>query len=46
MTPALVVNADEFGLSTEVSRGIVQAHRNGIVTSTSVLVTLVVPEGW
>ena len=34
---SLVVNADEFGLSPEVSRGILQAHRNGIVTSTSVL---------
>lgn len=34
---SLVVNADEFGLSTEVSRGILQAHRTGIVTSTSVL---------
>jgi chitin disaccharide deacetylase len=34
---SLVVNADEFGLSTEVSRGILLAHREGIVTSTSVL---------
>jgi predicted glycoside hydrolase/deacetylase ChbG (UPF0249 family) len=33
----LVVNADEFGLSPEISRGILQAHRNGIVTSTSLL---------
>jgi chitin disaccharide deacetylase len=34
---ALVVNADEFGLSAEVSRGIVRAHREGIVSSTSML---------
>jgi predicted glycoside hydrolase/deacetylase ChbG (UPF0249 family) len=34
---SLVVNADEFGLSPEVSRGVLQAHRTGIVTSTSVL---------
>ena len=34
---SLVVNADEFGLSAEVSRGILIAHREGIVTSTSVL---------
>src|SRR3954466_3764372 len=34
---SLVVNADEFGISEEVSRGILIAHREGIVTSTSVL---------
>jgi chitin disaccharide deacetylase len=34
---SLVVNADEFGLSREISRGILTAHREGIVTSTSVL---------
>jgi predicted glycoside hydrolase/deacetylase ChbG (UPF0249 family) len=33
----LVVNADDFGLSPGVSRGIVRAHREGVVTSTSVL---------
>jgi predicted glycoside hydrolase/deacetylase ChbG (UPF0249 family) len=33
----LVVNADDFGLSTAISRGILAAHRNGIVTSTSLL---------
>jgi chitin disaccharide deacetylase len=36
-TTSLVVNADEFGLSPEVSRGIVQAHREGVVSSTSIL---------
>jgi chitin disaccharide deacetylase len=36
-TTSLVVNADEFGLSSEVSRGIVQAHLDGIVSSTSIL---------
>ena len=34
---ALVVNADEFGLSESISRGILLAHREGVVTSTSVL---------
>ena len=34
---SLVVNADEFGISEEVSKGILIAHREGIVTSTSVL---------
>jgi chitin disaccharide deacetylase len=33
----LVVNADDFGQSPAVSRGILRAHREGIVTSTSVL---------
>jgi len=33
----LVVNADEFGLFPDVSTGIITAHRDGIVTSTSVL---------
>jgi predicted glycoside hydrolase/deacetylase ChbG (UPF0249 family) len=33
----LVVNADGFGGSPAVSRGVLQAHREGIVTSTSVL---------
>jgi predicted glycoside hydrolase/deacetylase ChbG (UPF0249 family) len=34
---SLVVNADEFGINDDVSRGILIAHREGIVTSTSVL---------
>jgi predicted glycoside hydrolase/deacetylase ChbG (UPF0249 family) len=36
-TIRLVVNADDFGLSPGISRGIMRAHREGIVTSTSVL---------
>jgi predicted glycoside hydrolase/deacetylase ChbG (UPF0249 family) len=34
----LVVNADDFGLSPGVNRGIARAHREGIVTSTSLMV--------
>jgi predicted glycoside hydrolase/deacetylase ChbG (UPF0249 family) len=34
----LVVNADDFGMSSGVNRGVVQAHREGIVTSTSLMV--------
>jgi chitin disaccharide deacetylase len=34
----LVVNADDFGLSAGVNRGIVDAHERGIVTSTSLMV--------
>src|SRR5262245_61857312 len=33
----LVVNADDFGSAPSVSRGILRAHRDGIVTSTSLL---------
>ena len=33
----LVVNADDFGMSPAVSRGILRAHRDGVVTSTSLL---------
>jgi predicted glycoside hydrolase/deacetylase ChbG (UPF0249 family) len=34
----LIVNADDFAMSPGVSRGILEAHATGIVTSTSVLV--------
>jgi chitin disaccharide deacetylase len=34
----LIVNADDFGLSPGVNRGILQAHRHGIVTSASLMV--------
>jgi len=34
----LIVNADDFGLSTGVNRGIVEAHLYGIVTSASAMV--------
>ena len=35
----LIVNADDFGLTAGVSRGILAAHRRGVVTSTTMLVT-------
>ena len=34
----LIVNADDYGLSPGVNRGIVRAHRQGIVTSASLMV--------
>lgn len=37
-TRSLIVNADDFGYSFSVNRGIIEAHTKGIVTSTSVLV--------
>ena len=41
----LIVNADDFGLTAGVSRGILEAHRNGIVTSTTLLVNRAIPPG-
>lgn len=34
----LIVNADDFGLTPDVNRGIIKAHEQGIVTSTSLMV--------
>jgi hopanoid biosynthesis associated protein HpnK len=36
----LVVNADDFGISRGVNRGIVEAHRSGLVTSASLMANL------
>jgi predicted glycoside hydrolase/deacetylase ChbG (UPF0249 family) len=36
----LIVNADDFGLTAGVSQGILRAHREGLVTSTTVLASL------
>ena len=38
MSRVLIVNADDFGLSSGVNRGVAQAHDEGIVTSTSAMV--------
>lgn len=38
MTRYLIVNADDFGLTEGVSRGIIRAHREGILTSTTFMV--------
>lgn len=34
----LIVNADDFGLSAGVNRGVVRAHEEGVVTSASLMV--------
>lgn len=36
----LIVNADDFGDTEEVTRGIIEAHKNGIVTSTSLMANM------
>ncbi len=40
MTRYLIVNADDFGISAGVSRGILEGHQRGILTSTSAMVNL------
>jgi chitin disaccharide deacetylase len=35
----LIVTADDFGITRGVNRGVVEAHRTGILTSTSLLVS-------
>lgn len=39
MEKYLIVNADDFGASTGVNRGIVECHTRGVVTSVSLMVT-------
>lgn len=36
----LIVNADDFGASRGITRGIIEAHREGILTSTSLMVNM------
>ncbi len=43
MAVELIVNADDFGLAPSISAGIIDAHRNGIVTSCNLLVNAVTP---
>lgn len=35
----LIVNADDFGASTGINRGILECHTRGVLTSTSLMVT-------
>ena len=35
----LVVNADDFGLTRDVNQGIIEAHRSGILTATTLMAT-------
>ena len=40
----MIVNADDFNLTNGVSKGILEAHDSGIVTSTSALINLPIPK--
>lgn len=44
MIKYLIVNADDFGYSYSINKGIIEAHINGIVTSTSVMVDAIVAD--
>ena len=46
MSRRLIVNADDFGLTPGVSAGILGAARHGVVTSTTLLATTDVAQGW
>lgn len=37
MSIRVIVNADDFGLSTAINYGIIEAHRHGVVTSTTAM---------
>jgi chitin disaccharide deacetylase len=39
MRKYLIINADDFGASVGVNRGIFESHKRGVVTSTSLMVT-------
>lgn len=39
MEKYLVINADDFGASVGINRGIIESHTHGVLTSTSMMVT-------
>lgn len=41
MSRSLIVNADDFGYSYGINKGIIEAYKDGIVTSTSVMVNAI-----
>jgi hopanoid biosynthesis associated protein HpnK len=38
MPPQLIVNADDFGRSTEINQAVIRAHREGVLNSASLMV--------
>jgi predicted glycoside hydrolase/deacetylase ChbG (UPF0249 family) len=43
MSRQLIVNADDYGRTAGVVEGILQAHQQGIVTSTTAMMRLATP---
>jgi chitin disaccharide deacetylase len=37
VTPKLIVNADDFGASSAINRAVIRAHREGVLTSCSIM---------
>lgn len=40
MPKYLIVNSDDFGISEGVSRGLLEVHHQGIMTSTTAIVNM------
>lgn len=40
MTKYVIINSDDFGISEGVNRGILEAHNNGVLTSTCTMVNM------
>lgn len=40
MDKYLIINADDYGISEGVSRGVIQGHLYGIITSTSIMINM------
>ncbi|MDT2479823.1 ChbG/HpnK family deacetylase [Enterococcus avium] len=36
----IIINADDFGYSTAVNLGIVEAYKNGVLTSTTLMANI------
>ena len=39
MAPGIIINADDLGIHPSINAGILSAYRNGILTSSTMLVT-------
>ena len=40
MERIIVINADDFGLTEGINKGIVQAHTDGVLTSTTIMTNM------
>lgn len=37
MNPRVIINADDFGLTSKINRAVIEAHQKGIVSSTTII---------